>query len=198
MHPKPALLISASAVGIYPEGGPFTESQTLPDEGFLGALCKKWEQEAGNVDESTRLVIFRIGIVLDTKGGALPKMLPAFKLGVGGKIASGKQGFSWIHIADLVKAFDFVINNNNANGVVNLTAPEPLSNAEFTKILARVMKRPALFPVPAFILKLLYGEAAITLTTGQLVLPEKLISMGFSFRFPSLEPALNDLLRPQS
>jgi uncharacterized protein (TIGR01777 family) len=198
MKKKPTVFISASAVGIYPEGGPYTEETSALDQGFLGSLCQMWELEAKTAQKHCRLVIFRIGIVLDAKGGALPKMLPAFKLGMGGKIASGKQGFSWIHIADLVNAFDFVINNDNANGVVNLTAPEPLSNAEFTKILARVMKRPALFPVPSFILKLLYGEAAITLTSGQLVLPGKLKSMGFLFRFPSLEPALNDLLRPNS
>jgi len=198
MNPKPSLFISASAVGIYPDGGPYPEDQTRFDNGFLGTLCTRWEQEAMNASEYCRLVICRIGIVLDSRGGALPKMLPAFKFGVGGRIGDGRQGFSWIHMDDLVAAFGFLIQNNAAEGVFNLCAPQAVSNAEFTTVLAKVLKRPALFPVPAFMLKLIYGEAAIALTSGQFVVPAKIIRQGFEFRFPSLEPALNDLLKPKA
>ena len=191
----PKLFISTSAIGIYADQGRHTELVYNPASGFIGKLCQDWEAEAEVAAAFTRTVIFRLGIVLSRKGGALPKMLLPFKLGVGGKIGSGKQGFSWIHILDLIKAYLFVIENSQLNGTLNLTSPEPCDNLTFTRTIARILHRPAIFTVPTFALKLIYGEGAITVTGGQTVLPEKLLNAGFLYRFPTLESALKDILK---
>lgn len=191
---KPDVFISASAVGIYPEGGPYTESSPERSGDFLGRVCQDWEQAAHQDQQASRLVIFRIGIVLDRNGGAFAKMLPAFRFGLGGKIGTGLQGFSWIHLSDLVSAMEYVIHAPEAKGVFNLCAPNPVSNAQFTRILAAGLRRPAVFPVPVFLLKLLYGEASATLTSGQLVIPDNLMQSGFVFRYSTAESAVYDLL----
>lgn len=191
---KPDVFISASAVGIYPEGGPYTEETTELASNFLGQICQDWEQAAHSLQVAARIILIRIGIVLDRRGGAFPKMLPAFRYGLGGKIGSGKQGFSWIHLQDLVAAVDFLIKTPAADGVYNLCAPNPVTNAAFTRILAARLRRTAFFPVPGFLLKLLYGEASETLTSGQLVIPDHLLKSGFEFRFPTAESAVYDLL----
>ena len=191
---KPRLFISASAVGIYPDGEVFTEENTMYGSDFLADVCKLWEGEARKSPADTGVAIFRLGVVLAREGGALQKMLLPFRLGLGGPVAGGKQGFSWIHIDDLVQAFLFVI-EKNLGGIFNLTAPEITDNAGFTKALGKAVKRPAIFPVPAFALKLVYGEGASALTSGQKVLPYRLQKEGFVFQFPKLKEALEDIVR---
>ncbi len=191
---KPGLLISASAIGIYASESQQTEDNFSKSDNYLGEICRAWENEARNAIPLTRVAIARFGVVLDSIGGALAKMLPAFRFGLGGKIASGKQGFSWIHINDLAAAMNFLIGNKNISGEFNFTAPEVTNNEEFTKTLAKVLKRPAFFTVPAFALKLIFGEGSITLTGGQFAPPKHLLDAGFRFSFPDLEGALKDIL----
>jgi uncharacterized protein len=191
---KPGLFISTSAVGIYPDGEVFTEANARYGHDFLAKVCTDWEAEAMKAASHTRVAIFRLGVVLSAKGGALPKLLLPFKLGLGGPIAGGKQGFSWIHMDDLINAYLFVI-EKQLGGVFNLSAPEISDNAGFTRALGSALKRPAILPVPAFALRLVYGEGASALTNGQKVISERLQKEGFVFRFPDLETALMDLLK---
>ncbi|HNS16809.1 MAG TPA: TIGR01777 family oxidoreductase [Bacteroidales bacterium] len=190
----PGLLISTSASGIVRDGCIINEKGADFDGGFLGNLCQDWEAAALEVQDITRVVVFRLSVVLDRNEGALPKMLWAFKLGLGGPIANGKQLFSWIHRTDLLNAYSHVIENDSIQGIVHLASPLTVTNLEYTNTLARVLNRPAVIPIPAFALKLLYGDAAAILTGGQGILPEKLLNSGFTFRFPRLEEALKDLL----
>lgn len=189
---KPSMFISTSAVGIYPDGQTFTEKDRQYDPGFLGKVCQAWEEEALKASAVTNVAVFRLGIVLSKDGGALPKMLLPFRFGLGGKIASGKQGFSWIHIDDLINAYRFVV-EKQLTGTFNLTAPGVTDNAGFTSSLSRALKRPALLPVPAFMLKLIYGEGSTALTGGQKVAPVRLLEAGFEFRYPKLDEALREL-----
>lgn len=191
---KPRLFISASAVGIYPGDGVYDESAAVFGSDFLAKVCKHWEAEASLLNPETGLAIFRFGAVLSKEGGALKKMLLPFRLGLGGPVAGGKQGFSWLHIDDLAEAFLFVI-KHKLTGIFNLTAPQITDNATFSKALGKALHRPAFFPIPAFGLKMVYGEGASVLTSGQKVLPARLQKEGFVFRFPNLELALSDLLK---
>ena len=195
LETKPELLISASAVGIYAPEGEQTEFKFRMADDYLAEICSNWEKEAKNAVPFTRVAIIRLGIVLGKDGGALQRMLPLFKLGVGGKIASGRQGFSWIHITDLVRAIQFIIENPKASGEFNFTAPEVVTNEKFTKVLAGILKRPALFTVPAFALKLIFGEGAIAVTGGQFAPPKHLLDEGFQFSFPGIKSALHDITR---
>jgi uncharacterized protein (TIGR01777 family) len=192
---KPTLFISTSAIGIYAAEGKHTELNYKPAGDFIGQLCRDWETEADAASSFTRTVIFRLGIVLAKEGGAFPMMMLPFKLGFGGKIGNGKQGFSWIHIRDLVAAYFFAIENSALNGVFNLTSPEPSDNSIFTRTLASIMHRPAFFTVPEFALKIIYGEGETAVAGGQMVLPERLLKAGFQYDFPTLEGALNDVLK---
>ncbi len=168
----PRLFISTSAVGIYPPDVPCDEGNTRLADDFLGRLAQDWEREASRAAElGIRTVVFRFGVVLGRSGGALAKMLTPFRLGLGGVIGDGRQPFPWVHIADLAEAFLFVIKQERCNGVYNLTAPNPVTNAAFTKALASALHRPALIPVPAFVLRLMFGEGADALIKGQHVLP---------------------------
>lgn len=191
---KPDVFLCASAVGIYPDEGRHNENSAAVNDGFLGKVTTDWEREAAQAGEICRTVMLRFGIMLGQKGGALKKMALPFRLGVGGRIGSGKQMMSWIHIEDVMSAIHFVITQPDFKGPVNFTAPEPLSNREFTKTLARVMRRPAIFPVPAFMLRLVFGQGSVVLTGGQTALPTKLQESGFDFKYPDLETALRDLL----
>ena len=193
MDKKPGLLISASAIGIYSQEGEQTEKKFLKADDYLGVICSAWEQEAKKAVPFTRVVIARFGIVLGKDGGALTRMIPLFKSGLGGKIATGRQGFSWIHINDLLKAVQFIIDNRNLSGEFNFTAPEVVDNSKFTRVLSKIVKRPAFFAVPAFALKLLFGEGAIAITGGQFAPPKHLLGEGFQFRFPGLQEALKDI-----
>ena len=191
---KPKLLISASAIGIYSQEGEQTESNFQIADDYLGQICSAWEAEAKKAIPFTRVAIIRLGIVLGKGGGALTRMLPIFKLGLGGKIASGKQGFSWIHITDLIKAVQFIIENEQLKGEFNFTAPEVVDNLKFTKVLAKVLHRPALFAVPTIALKILFGEGSIAVTGGQSAQPKHLLDEGFRFNFPDLEGALRNIV----
>lgn len=190
---KPELFISASAVGIYSDEGVNTEEHASYAEGFLADVCRQWEGEAAMLNPATGLAVFRLGVVLAKEGGALPKMLTPFRLGLGGPIAGGRQGFSWIHIDDLVSAFMFVL-DHRLTGTFNLTAPGVTDNQGYTSDLGRVLRRPVFMPVPAFALRLLFGEGASALTTGQKAIPGRLLKAGFTFSFPEVEGALRDLL----
>lgn len=191
---KPRLFISASAVGIYPGDGIYDETATVSGDDFLAEVCRRWEAEASALTPETGLAIFRFGAVLSKEGGALKKMLLPFRLGLGGPVAGGKQGFSWIHTDDLAEAFLFVI-KHKLTGIFNLTAPQITDNVTFTRALGKALHRPAFFPIPAFGLKMVYGEGASVLTSGQKVLPARLQKEDFVFRFPNLELALGDLLK---
>jgi uncharacterized protein len=191
---KPPLqFISGSAVGIYSEKTINTEVSYEYASDFSAVVVNDWEEAARQVEKYSSLTIVRLGIVLDGKEGALPTMAKPFKMGVGGKIGSGAQMFSWIHIEDLIKAFHFLIEGRKS-GIYNLTSPGYLRNSDFTQVLAKTLNKPAVFTVPEFALKLIYGDGAKTLTSGQAVYPERLINEGFVFKYPVIEKALNDLL----
>jgi hypothetical protein len=190
---KPKLLISASAIGIYSQEGIQTESNFSIAHDFLGQICSAWELEAKKAIPVTRVAIIRLGIVLGKGGGALKRMLPLFKLGLGGKIASGKQGFSWIHSADVIHAIQFIIENEQLKGEFNFTAPEVVDNLKFTKVLAKVLHRPAFFAVPTIALKILFGEGSMAVIGGQYALPKHLADEGFQYRYPDLKSALEDI-----
>jgi uncharacterized protein len=193
---RPPALISASAIGIYGARNSevVTETSSL-GTGFLAEVCREWEKEADLAESlGMRVVKIRIGIVLDRNGGALAKMLPAFRNFAGGRLASGRQWMSWIHLQDLGNLFKYAV-ENPLQGVFNGTAPNPVTNAEFTKQLAAVLRRPALFPVPALALKAIFGEMSEVLTTGQRVLPKAAEAAGFQFQYPELGPALTNLLK---
>jgi uncharacterized protein len=195
LEQKPHVFISASAVGVYPNGGPWTEHDTARAGDFLGHLAQRWEQAALKAEESgIRTIVFRFGVVLGPDGGALAKMLPIFNLGFGGIIGSGAQPFSWVHIKDLARAHSAVLENDYFRGTYNLTAPNPTTNKGLTLALSRAMKRPAFFPVPAIVLKLLFGEGATVLLDGQSVLPKRLLDAGFTFQFDLIESALQDIV----
>jgi uncharacterized protein (TIGR01777 family) len=190
---KPSLFISASAIGIYSSDGSHTEESKGFSGSWLAEVCRQWEQAAHVSGSSTRTVIFRTGVVLGKNGGALEKLEKIFSLGLGGKLGSGGQSFSFIHLHDLISAFIFVINNDQISGVVNAVSPYPSTNREFTEKLGRVFGQPAFFRVPAFALKLAYGEGAQVLLEGQRVLPDKLLKAGFRFQFPTIQNALLDI-----
>jgi uncharacterized protein len=188
----PSVLISASAIGYYGSRGNniLTEDAT-PASDFLGKVAAGWEAEAFAAESfGVRVVVPRIGVVLGSGGGALKKMMLPFRLGLGGRLGNGKQWMSWIHIDDLVALIEFAIANPELSGPVNAAAPAPVTNAEFTRTLARALHRPAIFPVPAFVLKLLFGEMSQILLGSQRVLPEAALRAGFDFRYSDLGVAL--------
>ena len=192
----PATLISASAIGYYgPRGDEILTETSAPGNDFLGQIAEGWEREALGAEKfGVRVVRLRIAMVLGRGGGALGKMLPPFQLGIGGRIASGKQWMSWIHLDDLVSLIRFALENPSLNGAVNASAPAPVTNAEFTRELAGALHRPAIFPVPEIALRLLFGEMAEVILASQRVAPEAALRAGFSFRFPEIGAALADLL----
>ena len=198
MNRKPSVFLSGSAIGIYgPRGDEQLNEVSTDGTSFLADVCKQWEDAAKPAsDAGIRTVLLRTGIVLTTKGGALKKQLPLFQLGLGGKFGNGKQWQSWISIDDEVGAIEHLL-TANVSGAVNLTAPNPVTNAEFTSTLARVVKRPAFLPIPPFAPKaILGGELADALLfTGQRVLPAALNASGYQFVHPTLEVALRALLK---
>lgn len=192
------VFINASAVGIYPSntGDVLTES-SQNGSGFLADVCRDWEDQASRIKKShpqVRLAIFRLGVVLGPDGGALAKMLLPFKMGVGGKIASGKQMMSWVHLDDLVNIFSASVTDERYNGIFNATAPAPVSNERFTKALGSALGRPTLFPVPAIALKVMFGEMSSIILDSQDVRPEHLKQIGHQFKYPEVEAALRDIV----
>lgn len=193
----PHSFISGSAIGFYGRQGslPIDESHQNIHNEFSHHVCQKWEAIAQQAQsEDTRVCLIRTGIVLANNGGALQKMLPPFKLGLGGPIASGKQFMSWIHIDDMVAILLATIYQTELSGPINATAPMPVTNKEFSQTLSAVLSRPCLFKVPAFILRLLLGESADLVLYGQNVLPNKLLHNSFKFQYPTLQIALKQLL----
>ena len=196
-EPRPAVFVSASAVGYYGsvEEGEVTEDHG-PGSGFLADLCVRWEEEARTAErEGVRTVIFRMGVVLGRGAEALKRMLLPFKMFVGGPIGSGRQWFSWVHIDDVVGAAMHVLTNANLHGPVNVAAPGAVRMADFSRALGRTVRRPSWAPAPAFVLRLGLGEMSEMILTGQRVLPARLLSTGFTFIYPDLVPALTSVLR---
>jgi len=193
----PQLIVAAAAIGYYGDCGDeeLTE-QSAPGTDFLAMLARDWEAEAARAEQfGARTVMLRFGVVLSTRGGALPRMLPPFRMGVGGRLGSGKQWMSWL-IEEAVGLVRHALGNPQVRGPVNAVAPNPVRNEDFTRILGRVLHRPTIFPVPAAALRFLLGEMAeALLLSSQRVLPAKLKALGYSFLQPELEPALNALLR---
>ncbi len=188
---KPKILINASAIGIYDDFHIHDEQSTHLAFNYLSKIIRDWEHAANRAFEyGTQVFIFRLGIVISKDGGMLKKVLPIFKFGLGGKIGNGKQFFSFIHINDLLNVFKLAINNTLPSGIYNLTSPEILTNLEFTKQFAQILKNPTLFNIPKFILRILYGEGANVLTSGQAAIPAKLLENGYKFKYEKLLDAL--------
>jgi TIGR01777 family protein len=201
--PKPRVFICASAIGYYGDRGDETmREESSSGSGFLPEVCREWEAASRIAAEAgIRTVSLRTGLVLSEKGGALQSMLTPFKLGLGGRIGSGRQWWSWIHIDDMVGGIHHAMNSELTkrellSGPVNMTAPNPVRNAEFTRILAGVLSRPAIVPVPPFALKLIFGKMAAEemFLASQRVAPEKLLQSNYKFRYSELTPALESLL----
>jgi len=196
MEQKPECLISGSAVGYYGDQGDMeVDEATAAHDEFTHQLCRDWEAEALRAEElGIRVCIIRTGLVVGKDGGFLSKMLPPFRAGLGGPIGNGSQWMPWIHMDDIVALILFLIERKDIRRIFNGTAPQPVTNREFTKTLADLLKRPALLPAPALALKLALGEMSRLLLTGQRALPKAALGAGFVFRFEELRPALEDVL----
>ena len=193
---KPAVMISGSAVGYYGKNGELEADETPdnPDD-FAQQLCKQWEAAAEAVKQhGVRLCILRTGLVIGRDGGFVKRMLLPFKLGLGGRLGDGQQWMSWIHKEDLITIIETLLSTAELEGIFNATAPQPVTNAEFSACLAKNLHRPAIFPVPAIVLKLLLGEMSELLLGGQKVLPERLVEQEFPFQYESLDSALKAIL----
>ena len=196
MASPPKALISASAVGYYGEQGDrvITED-TPPTSGFTHDLCAQWENEARKAEAlGVRVCLVRTGVVLGRDGGALAKMLLPFKMGAGGRLGSGEHYFPWIHRADIVGIYQWLVENEQAVGAYNASAPKPVTNAEFTRALGRALKRPTLLPMPEPVLRLLFGEMSELLLVSNRMMPKRLMDEGFAFRYPELKQALHAIL----
>ncbi len=192
---RPKVLVSQSATGFYGSlGGQAVDESAPAGSDFLAGVVRDWEAEALAAADELRVVVTRTGVVLAADGGALAKMLPFFRLGLGGPVASGRQFLSWVHLDDVVGAILHCLDDERATGPINVTAPSPVENREFSRTLGRVLHRPALLPVPAFALRLLYGEMSEIVTTGQRAVPGRLQELGYQFARPQLEAALRDVL----
>ena len=192
---RPGALIAQSATGYYgPRGDAPLDEHASAGEDFLAEVVVAWEAEARAAESLTRVACTRTGVVLSPSGGALSKMLPFFKLGIGGPVAGGHQYVPWIHLDDVVGALLHCAGSGGASGPVNVTAPNPVTNTELSRALGRALGRPAVLPVPAFAIKLLYGEMSEMVTTGQRVVPARLRELGYEFRHPDVEAALRDVL----
>ncbi|PRO65471.1 TIGR01777 family oxidoreductase [Alkalicoccus urumqiensis] len=193
---KPSVFINGSAVGYYGTSfhEAFTEEHTEPGNDFLAEVVTRWEKETDGTPEEIRTVCARFGIILSAEGGALKKMLPPFKLGAGGKIGTGEQWMSWIHVEDVANALIFCINNESMSGPVNMTAPQPARMKTFGRTLSDVLNKPFWAPVPSNVLKLVLGDMSVLILEGQQVIPQKLLDAGFHFDYAELEEALYDLV----
>lgn len=192
---RPAVFVAGSAVGYYGARGDEMITETEPPgSDFLATLCVDWEREAERASSLTRLVIVRTAPALHPEGGALAAMLLPFRLGVGGRLGSGTQYMPWIHLDDWVGLVELLMRDDRARGAFNVASPQPVTNAEFTRALGEALHRPTIVPMPAFALRLLLGELANSLVTGQRAVPARAEALGFRFRFPALEDALDDLL----
>jgi uncharacterized protein len=195
--PRPRVLVSASGVGYYgAHGAEIVAEDAPPGDDFLAHVCADWEREADAATEhGVRVAIVRTGVVLDRSGGALAKMLPPFRLGVGGPVAGGHQYLPWIHIDDVVGIYIAAVDGDAWTGPVNAAAPEPVTSAVFSKALGRALRRPAILPVPALAIRALYGDMAEIVTEGQRAIPARPLALGYSFAHPDLDEALGEALR---
>jgi len=195
---KPQVFICSSAVGVYGDrSDEVLNEESAPGQGFLPDVCREWEAATQPaIDSGIRTVQIRTGVVLSPTGGALGKMLTPFKMGVGGRIGNGRQWMSWIDVQDMVGAIHHILKSDLLHGPVNLVAPKPVTNTEFTQTLASVLSRPAIFPVPAFVVKLVFGEMGETVLLGsQRVEPAQLVGSGYPFRFSDLRASLQTMLK---
>jgi uncharacterized protein len=190
---RPDLFISASAIGIYSPSKVHTEESTSFSNDFVAEVVKSWENASDDLNPDIRKVIFRIGLVLGKDAKTIQSLVPIIKLGLGGKIGSGKQPFPFIHISDAIRALIWSIENKNARGTYNLGAPENIDNRTFTKTLAESLNRPAIFTVPKFILKIALGEASTLILQSPQVYPERLINEGFKFSFPDIHSTIEEI-----
>lgn len=192
---KPKLLISASAVGIYDSEAKHDDNSQEYADDFLAHLCKDWEAEARRAEEfGVRSVRTRFGVIYAKEGGAMQKMLPPFKMGVGGKLGEGHQIISWIHIDDLVRAYEFIIKTPSIKGAINFTTKHSLSNIEQTRIMGEQLHRLTIFAVPAFILKLIFSEGSTVMLDSKDVYPRKLLESGFEFKYSRFEDAFEEII----
>ena len=194
--PNKPKIICASAIGFYPESDckhPLNETNNSPGSDFLARLSVAWEAAARSISKDA--IIFRFGVVLSKKGGALKQMYLPYLLGFGGPIKGGNHCFSWVHINDLIKAFEFILNHTDARGIYNLTSPQPIKQKYFGKVLAKALKRPFIVPLFEWQLKLLFGKGSRVLTQSLSVVPKFLLDEGFVFDFPDIESALLDLIQ---
>jgi len=198
---KPRVLIQSSAVGYYgtKTGDAQVTESFSPGDDFLAKVCFDWEISTAPASKlGVRRPILRTGIVLSTEGGALPQQLLPFKLFVGGPVGSGNQWYPWIHLDDEVRAIQFLLANDKADGPFNLTAPNPVTNKEFGKLIGEAMGRPSVMPAPGFAMKALFGDMSLLLLEGQRAVPQKLLELGFKFKFETAQAALRDLLGDKS
>ncbi|MFA8433449.1 MAG: TIGR01777 family oxidoreductase [Marinifilaceae bacterium] len=195
MNQVPKCFISTSAVGVFDDREVYDENSHNFSDNFLGRLARQWELEALKAQVlGIRTLIFRLGIVIGKDGGALTQMLPVFRLGMGGPVGSGNQAFPFIHLKDLLKAYQFVLEHEECEGLYHLVAPDLISNRDFSIALAKQLNRPCLFRVPTWCLKLLFSEGAIVLVQGQKILPLRITQSGFLFDYPNINVLLRDII----
>jgi uncharacterized protein (TIGR01777 family) len=194
--PRPGVLVASSAVGYYgPHGDEPVDESAPPGSDFLAGVCVAWEREAAAAAEfGLRVVHVRTGVVLDREGGALSRMLPFFRLGIGGPVAGGRQYLAWVHRDDIAGILLAALDGAEWSGPVNASAPEPATNRDFSRALGRALRRPAIAPIPAFAVRLLYGDMAEIVTTGQRAVPARAAALGYRFRHPDLDEALRSAL----
>ncbi len=197
MEHKPNVVVQGSGISVYGSSLVETFDETSNSEGhdFLAEVVKQWEHETKAMEQHTRVVRLRLGIVLSNDGGAFPKLMLPFRFGVGGKIGKGNQWFSWIHIQDCVNMINKCLDDENVQGAVNATSPEPVTNADLTYILAKVLHRPHFFTVPSFALKLLLGEMSTLMVDGQRVIPQKMLDHRFEFLYPTFQQAATQIIQ---
>ena len=193
MGSRPDLFISASAIGIYSPDKVHTEESISFSNDFVAEVVKNWENASDDLNSDVRKVIFRIGLILGKEAKTIQSLVPVIKLGIGGKIGSGKQPFPFVHISDATRSILWSIENKNARGIYNLVAPENIDNKTFTRTLAKSLNRPAIFTVPEFILKFALGEASALLLQSPQVYPERLLTEGFTFNFPDIRSTINEI-----
>jgi uncharacterized protein (TIGR01777 family) len=193
---RPGLFISTSAMGAFSSEGRYSENDKPNADDFLGNLSMNWESMAKEAEElGVKTIIFRLCLVLGADGGLMKQVLLPFRLGLGGPVASGTQHFSWIHIDDLISAYQMALEDPTFNGTYHLAAPNPVDNLTFTRSLGRALKRPTLLPVPAPLLKLIFGEGAEVMTSGQCIVSERLPQHGFKYRYPDLNAAIDNIVK---
>lgn len=194
--PPPVTLINASASGFYGFCQDEEKYETdLPGTGFLASVCQAWENEANQAQGKARVVLMRTGVVLGKNGGALAAMLPAFRLGIGGRLGHGRQWFPWIHLDDLTNAIIFLMESKKIHGPVNLSAPRPVRNGEFTKCLGQTLHKPTFLTLPRFALQFALGELSSVVLEGCRMMPDVLLKNGFSFRFSEVQSAIENLVK---